>query len=350
MNVTKEQWLNIAKIVLVALLAISAVLGYDLGVIQPREQMLQLGGMASRALGSTTRFTSNLWLQNSGMTIDKTLDVTGVSTLSGGMVGNVTGNLTGNVTGNISGSATSPVVTATTRITTPLITVNGAATVGSLSTTGDVSARLITSTAGITFAGGTSSGQLNMMNNPVVNVGAAGTDFTSDGGLTLATDLSARAITTTGYITVAGTSTFLGMVTANTGLDMANSSIANIGVAGTDFTPQGGLTLANDLSARAITTTGQITTDALYIGSQLISASKMMSVTVSGNNQSFAHSMSGTPWVSCTPWAMGLFTYTVYISATDATNVTVGIASAELGGGAPADGIPVSLNCVLALP
>lgn len=185
-NVTRDQWLAVAKIVLAALLAIAAVFGYDLGVIQPREQSLQissaLSGIATRAAGGVTRFTSNLWLQNSGMTIDKTLDVTGVSTLSGGVVGDVTGNLTGNVTGNISGSATSPVVTATTRITTPLITVNGAATVGSLSTTGDVSARLITSTAGITFAGGTSSGQLNMMNNPVVNVGAAGTDFTSDGG------------------------------------------------------------------------------------------------------------------------------------------------------------------------
>ncbi len=40
MNITKEQWISIAKIVLAAILAIAAIFGYDLGVIQPREQAL----------------------------------------------------------------------------------------------------------------------------------------------------------------------------------------------------------------------------------------------------------------------------------------------------------------------
>lgn len=41
MNITKDQWTSIARIILVALLAIAAVLGYDLGVVQPRELAMQ---------------------------------------------------------------------------------------------------------------------------------------------------------------------------------------------------------------------------------------------------------------------------------------------------------------------
>lgn len=40
MKITKPQWILIARTILVALLAISAVLGYDIGVIQPREALI----------------------------------------------------------------------------------------------------------------------------------------------------------------------------------------------------------------------------------------------------------------------------------------------------------------------
>jgi hypothetical protein len=36
MNITRDQWIQIGKVMLVAVLAILAVFGYDLGVIQPR--------------------------------------------------------------------------------------------------------------------------------------------------------------------------------------------------------------------------------------------------------------------------------------------------------------------------
>lgn len=37
MNITKDQWTGIARTILIALLAICAIVGYDIGVIQPRE-------------------------------------------------------------------------------------------------------------------------------------------------------------------------------------------------------------------------------------------------------------------------------------------------------------------------
>lgn len=40
MNITKDQWTAIARTILVALLAICTIVGYDLGVIQPREALI----------------------------------------------------------------------------------------------------------------------------------------------------------------------------------------------------------------------------------------------------------------------------------------------------------------------
>lgn len=52
MNITREQWMAIARIVLTALLAIGAVLGYDVGIIQPREASLAgTGGLGPQGLG-----------------------------------------------------------------------------------------------------------------------------------------------------------------------------------------------------------------------------------------------------------------------------------------------------------
>lgn len=59
---------------------------------------------------------------------------------------------------------------------------------------------------------------MDMNSLPIVNIGAAGTDFSATGGLTLADDL-----------------------------DMSNEPIVNIGAAGTDFTASGGLALAAGL-------------------------------------------------------------------------------------------------------
>jgi hypothetical protein len=62
------------------------------------------------------------------------------------------------------------------------------------------------------------AGTLNMTSNAISNIGAAGTDFSATGGLTLADDL-----------------------------DMSAQPIVNVGNAGTDFDTSGGLTLAAGL-------------------------------------------------------------------------------------------------------
>lgn len=68
-------------------------------------------------------------------------------------------------------------------------------------------------------------GALDMGNNAITNIGAAGTDFSATGGLTLADDLN-----------------------------MSNQPVVNIGAAGTDFDANGGLTTASTITA----TTGGI--------------------------------------------------------------------------------------------
>lgn len=96
--------------------------------------------------------------------------------------------------------------------------------------------------------------------------------------------------------------------------------------------------------------TGAITAQSITLGSgsQAISSTKMMTLTVT-NNTLVAHGMTGTPRVACTPYMLGLFTYTVYISASNATSLTFGISDPNVPGAA-VNSVPVSLNCVMGIP
>lgn len=87
------------------------------------------------------------------------------------------------------------------------------------------------------------TGNLDMDTNLITNIGNSGTDFASNGGLTLANNLTVA----TGGITI----------TAG-GLDMNSTVITNIGNAGTDFNSSGGLTTAAGITV----TTGGVTVTA----------------------------------------------------------------------------------------
>ncbi|MCP4570822.1 MAG: hypothetical protein GY838_00575, partial [bacterium] len=126
--------------------------------------------------------------------------------------------------------------------------------------------------ADLSATGGSFSGDLNMNNNLVTNIGAAGSDFTSGGGLNIAGDLQATGTSTIADLSATGGS-FSGDLYANSNfevdgnttlgdsasdtvtfnavaasdLNMNNNPVTNIGAAGTDFTSGGGLNIAGDL-------------------------------------------------------------------------------------------------------
>lgn len=80
------------------------------------------------------------------------------------------------------------------------------------------------------------SGDLDMGNNRVLNIGVAGTDFDDVGGLTTAGMIT---ITAGGFRVTAGTSNFNAQL------------VSNLGNAGTDFDEDGGLTVADMITVTA---------------------------------------------------------------------------------------------------
>ncbi len=149
---------------------------------------------------------------------------------------------------------------------------------------------------------------LDLNNNLILNVGNAGTDFTTGGGLTLAGALVANGAATLGNgddnitINAGAANTFQltsnglnvatngdisdagGAVVINDaqGLDLNNNLILNVGNAGTDFTAGGGLTLASTLtvSAGGASITGATT----ITGATNINNSAAALTTTIGNN------------------------------------------------------------------
>jgi hypothetical protein len=121
-----------------------------------------------------------------------------------------------------------------------------------------------------------SGGALDMGNNLITNIGNAGTDFTSGGGLTtaagigvtaggltvtagktnlnggLAMDTSAFEVAdTSGNTMVGGTLLVTGATSLQAAANMNNAVINNIGNAGTDFGSDGGLTTAAGVNVTA---------------------------------------------------------------------------------------------------
>jgi hypothetical protein len=96
----------------------------------------------------------------------------------------------------------------------------------------------------ISAGGADITGEVNMNNSVISNIGNAGTDFSATGGLTLADILTISA----------GGADITGEVNMN------NSVISNIGNTGTDFNSDGGLALADQLtiSSNGADVTGNI--------------------------------------------------------------------------------------------
>jgi len=136
----------------------------------------------------------------------------------------------------------------------------------------------------VTAGGATiTEGGLDMTNDPITNIGAAGTDFGSDGSLTTAQTITVTAgglnvvaggatITAGGLTVTAGGAT----ITAG-GLDMTDDAITNIGAAGTDFSGTGGLTLADAL---VVSSGGADITGGLTIGEGDLADSTILSADI----------------------------------------------------------------------
>jgi hypothetical protein len=99
------------------------------------------------------------------------------------------------------------------------------------------------SAGGIDVAAGSSriSGTLNMVHNPIVNIGSTSTDFLGDGSLQTAQTITVAA----GGVNVTGGSSI------NGALDMSNNAISNIGSASTDFLGDGSLQTAQIITVAA---------------------------------------------------------------------------------------------------
>jgi len=147
-------------------------------------------------------------------------------------------------------------------------------------------------------------GGLDMLNGTISNVGAAGTDFSATGGLTLADDL-----------------------------DMSNQPAVNVGAAGTDFGTDGGLTLAAGLTVSAGNTdlagTLQYGADNLYpLGYASVSQQIVCGTTAvfTATTQVAPTGLTTTTYVIATQITQPAAT-AAYLTATDPTTASFTLSS-----------------------
>lgn len=183
------------------------------------------------------------------------------------------------------------------------------------------------------------SNTLDMNNNPITNIGVAGTDFGTDGSLT-----TAARISVTGGITISS-----GGITVTSGnLDMTGGVIRDVGATGTDFGSDGSLTLAQGLtvSASGITATGGIT---VMSGGISIAAGSLVledvafsgpvtfgSDTTTTEGELIAHGLGTTPAAVLitviTDTLVNQALYSVAVSNTNTVSFTVSITPAAASG------------------
>jgi hypothetical protein len=216
------------------------------------------------------------------------------------------------------------------------ITLTNQISASSVALTLDLTARSITATGTISTGAATHTGALDMMNNVINNIGNAGSDFTSVGGLVLANDLSVRGITATGTLSVNGASTFNQVMYAQGGIDTNAHDIVMDGdghswVVGSVQDEVGFVT--GSAVRGKFYDSGLNVTGTVAVNSQVVNLGKIISGTVA-NNGTIAHGLGAAPtYAVCSPMTQaGLFTYTVYVSGTPgATNVVIGISDPVLG-------------------
>lgn len=212
-----------------------------------------------------------------------THDIINVSSL--GLVGNI--DLNNNLLLNVGNSATDfttggGLTLAGAFVTNGFITANNIFTLGDNGDVGSIntsdwditSVGAVSGISSITFDSAAStlgahtlSGAMNANNNLITNIGNAGTDFTSTGGLNLAGPLTASSISintspeATYSLNINGNTKINGFLNMfyndilNVGflrlagnIDLEQNLLLNVGSLGTDFTSTGGLTLAGLLT------------------------------------------------------------------------------------------------------
>ncbi len=252
-NFTDEQKRHIISIVLSAFVSLVVALGVALGypvTVTPGAQ----GEIGVQGL-SQIRFSNPVVFQrtatfNQATTQTGALTVAGLVNADGGIAVDTSAFTVADTSGNTAIAGTLTVgggygTTGCTVSAAGAVSCNGALIVGNTATFTDtlnMSNAAITNvgaagtdfsaTGGLTLADAlvVTSGGINVSNGAISNIGAAGTDFTSSGGLTLADVLT---VNSTAVITGA--------------LNMSNAAINNVGASGTDFSATGGLTLADAL-------------------------------------------------------------------------------------------------------
>lgn len=109
------------------------------------------------------------------------------------------------------------------------------------------------------LSGGTMNGNINMNNNLITNIGNQGTNFLSNGGLTLANALTVSS----GGINITGNSTVNGLLTINGGLNVSGNSVINGTLSGLSGLSSSGTITFSSLAANSIVRTatgGQLIT------------------------------------------------------------------------------------------
>ncbi|HOM03987.1 MAG TPA: hypothetical protein PLU67_00675 [Candidatus Kapabacteria bacterium] len=105
------------------------------------------------------------------------------------------------------------------------------------------------------LAGGTMSGNINMNNNLITNIGNSGTNFLSNGGLTLANALTVSA----GGINITGNSTIAGTLTGLTGLSSSgNITFSSLAANSIVKTGAGGLLTAGSIDLASTEVSGTL--------------------------------------------------------------------------------------------
>ena len=206
-----------------------------------------------------------------------------------------------------------------------------------------------THTGAATFSGSTSlSGLTCTASATTLSGGITATNASIGGGY----GSSGCDITSAGILQCNGAATLAG------GADMNATVISNIGNAGTDFTPPGGLTLADGITAThavigggygssgcTVLSTGVLECDGaadlagglnitgtVRVNSNTMNLGKIISGTVS-NNGTIAHGLGAVPtYAVCSGWTStsAPLTATVSISgAMNATNLRIGLGDAK---------------------
>jgi hypothetical protein len=143
---TKEQISKIISIIVMAAIALLAVFGYDVGIVQP-----EFGAIRGQPQAAGSQAVLGPYYES--LNVGKDFKSLGTAEMAQATITSAT----------ITTATIGTVISSTSAVTTGALLVSGPATVGSLATAGDVSARNITGTGTLAVTGATAlSGGLTM--------------------------------------------------------------------------------------------------------------------------------------------------------------------------------------------